>query len=274
MNAPVEATQVACSNFKVRTSKLTEEFRDIKLNPRRKLGSDSLADDSLEFVKKGAQRPHNKSTVDVDSYCCSLSSSSSSLSSAVRKRVHFACDNKGRVHCEKHSNYTPRNRKEVQASWYTPSQFMSFRKSCRDEAILISKSSYCKNFAAVYEACNTGNFKLVTKQRAYVSAATCRGLEVVVFPTLHHDRKNAIRQVLKIQAALPRDMALEKRDEALAGASRFLSKKARQLARVLGSGDAAVVVANERIAAANEKAKSNNQVLSTNVPQFFTSSKQ
>ena len=175
MNAPVEATQVACSNFKVRTSKLTEEFRDIKLNPRRKLGSDSLADDSLEFVKKGAQRPHNKSTVDVDSYCCSLSSSSSSLSSAVRKRVHFACDNKGRVHCEKHSNYTPRNRKEVQASWYTPSQFMSFRKSCRDEAILISKSSYCKNFAAVYEACNTGNFKLVTKQRAYISAATCRG---------------------------------------------------------------------------------------------------
>jgi hypothetical protein len=271
MNAPVEVIPEACSNLRlhVRTSQSTDEFQDVKLDPRRKVRNLSRSIDSLEFLKKPADSQQTKSSaVDVDTYCCSISTSSTSVSTVAPKRVTFAFDNKGRVQCEYYRNYEPRNRKEVLASWYNPSQFMAFRKECRMEAIMISKSSYCQNFAAVYEACNTGNFKSVTKQRAYVSAASCRGLEVVVFPTLHHDRKNAIHPVLKTQEALPRDMPVEKRQDALASASRFLSKKARQLARILGSGDAAVVVANERISAANDKA-TNKPVM---VPQLFTGS--
>ena len=272
MNAPTVAFPEACSNLRlhIRSSQSADEFQDVKLAPRRKGGNLSRSADSLEFVKKAADSQQTKSSaVDGDTYCCSVSTSSTSVSSISPKRVTFAFDNKGRVQCEIYRNYETRNRKEVHASWYTPSQFMAFRKDCRAEAIMVSKSSYCKNFAAVYEACNTGNFKSVTKQRAYISAASCRGLEVVVFPTLHHDRKNAIHQVLKTQEALPRDMSLDKRQDALASASRFLSKKARQLARILGSGDAAVVVANERILAASGKITSTPVI----VPQFFTDDK-
>ena len=268
MNAPIEDFPEACSNLRlhVRTSQPTDEFRDLKLDPRRNVRNLCNSLDSLEFVKKAADSQQTKSSaVDVDTYCCSISRSSTSVSTDAPKRVTFAFDNKGRVQCEIYRNFETRNRKEVLASWYTPSQFMAFRKECRAEAIMISKSSYCTNFAAVYDACSTGNFKSVTKQRAYVSAASCRGLEVVVFQTLYHDRKNVIHQVLKTQEALPRDIPLEKRQDAIASASRFLSKKARQLARILGSGDAAVVVANERISAANVKTKNN----ATMVPQLF-----
>lgn len=269
MNAPVELSQLPCSNSE------SGHFLpgQLKLDLARNVKNASLAVHRFDLLKKydAKQSTRSKSgPIDVDAYCCSSLSSSSDSSltfGAQSKKVCFATDKEGRVHCEIFKNYAPRNRKEVQASWYTPSQFMSFRKDARKEAIMMQKSSYVQNFAAVYEACNKGNFKTVTKERAYISAASCRGLEVVVFPTLYNDRKNAIQTVLKTQVALPNDMPLEKRHDALASASRFLSKKSRQLARVLGSGDAAVVVANERITAAAQKSKS------VEVPQLFISKK-
>lgn len=142
-----------------------------------------------------------------------------------------------------------RTKKEAAACWYTPLEFKQFRRDCKQEALNQQKTAYRENFAAVYAACTKGSFKGVTRERAYVSAASCRGLEVVVFPTLHSDRKNAISAVLKTQDALSQSMIVHAREDAIASASCFLSKQARQLARVLGSGDAAVVVANNRIAA-------------------------
>lgn len=276
MNAPVELRQVACSNLNIGETQLADQFRKIKLDPARKEKKVSLEGDSLAYIKRGAADVTKKvrsSPVDVDAYCCSLSSnttsasssSSSTYSTKVPKRVTFAFDAELQVLCEVYKNYEPRTRKEHHSSWYTQAQFMQFRKECRKEVIMMSKSSYRKNFSAVYEACNKGTFKAVTKERAYISAASCRGLEVVVFPTLHRDRKNTIQQILRTQAALPCDIPLEKRQDALASASRFLSKKSRQLARILGSGDAAVVVANDRIAAANKNCSK-----PANVPQLFT----
>jgi hypothetical protein len=187
------------------------------------------------------------SPCDVYTTCTSIETTSSCASTP--KNVRFMLDKKGRVLCETHKNRVHRTKKEMGACWYTPTEFKQFRRDCKQEAISQQKTSYRENFAAVYAACTQGSFKGVTKERAYISSASCRGLEVVVFPTLHGDRKNAIKTVLKTQAALPETMSATMRDEALASASRFLSKQARQLARVLGSGDAAVSVANNRIAA-------------------------
>jgi hypothetical protein len=204
--------------------------------------------------------------------CASLSSSTSSNNSTFSSSndnskgvARFATDKRGRVLCVHHRNRDIRTKKETLDCWYTPNDFRQFRNDCKQEAIKQQKTSYRDNFAAVYAACTKGNFKGVTKERAYISAASCRGLEVVVFPTLHSDRKNTIATVLKTQAALPRSVPQATRADAIASASRYLSKQARQLARVLGSGDAAVVVANNRIAALQHEQKSKSLV----VPHCF-----
>jgi hypothetical protein len=177
----------------------------------------------------------------------SSSNSTTSTAHNIKKTVRLATDKRGRILCEHYRNREPKNKKEMMACFYTMNEFKEFRRECKQEAILQQKTLYRDNFAAVYAACTTGIFKNVTRERAYISAATCRGLEVVVFPTLHNDRKNMIATVLRTQASLPDHMNYTERMETIASASRFLSKQTRQLARVLGSGDAAVVVANQRI---------------------------
>jgi hypothetical protein len=175
-----------------------------------------------------------------------------------KNTVAFAMDSKGRVQKQTFKYQQQRTKKEVQDCWYTPEEFKQFRADCKKEAITQQKTAYRENFTAVYEACKKGNFKTVTKQRAYVSAATCRGLEAIVYQPLQADRKNLLVTVIKTQRALPETLSLDKRDEAIASASRFLSKQARQLARVLGSGDAAVVMANDRLAASKQTTSSSN----------------
>lgn len=177
------------------------------------------------------------------------------------KRVSFVTDHKGRVHKETFKYQQQRTKQEVKDCWFTHEEFKQFRADCKKEAIAQQKTSYRENFAAVYDACKKGSFKSVTKERAYVSAASCRGLEAIVYQPLQADRKNLLVTVMKTQRALPDTMSDEKREDAIASASRFLSKQARQLARVLGSGDAAVVMANDRL-----KASKKNKI-----PQAFSS---
>jgi hypothetical protein len=189
------------------------------------------------------------------------SSFSSSQSSPVTtKKVRFATDRNGRIVVEKHCDYTRRNEQEAKDSWYSQGEFLQFRRKCKREAIQMRNTIYREHFAAVYKACSTGKFKSVTKERAYVSAATCRGLELVVNPELYTNRKKVINEFLETQAMLPLDMCLSKREETLANTSRSLTKQARQFARLLGSGDAAVVIANNRIEANKKR----------NVPHVFT----
>jgi hypothetical protein len=180
----------------------------------------------------------------------------SKQSKKKKNTVAFAMDSKGRVQKQTFKYQQQRTKREVQDCWYTPEEFKQFRADCKKEAITQQKTAYRENFTAVYEACKKGNFKTVTKQRAYVSAATCRGLEAIVYQPLQADRKNLLVTVIKTQRALPETLSLDKRDEAIASASRFLSKQARQLARVLGSGDAAVVMANDRLAASKQTTSS------------------
>lgn len=206
-----------------------------------------------------------KSSLSNSSCSSSTTDSASSLDSSLKKSVTFATDKKGRVLCETYKNTAPRTKAEALDCWYTVHDFRHFRRDCKQQAVQMQKTAYRKNFAAVYEACAKGSFKGVTKERAYISAASCRGLEVVVFPTLHANRKNALKTILQTQSSLPKGMSFSKREDALASSSRFLTKQARQLARVLGSGDAAVVVANNRIAA-NKKAANKETKL---VPQCY-----
>jgi hypothetical protein len=182
-----------------------------------------------------------------------------------KKGVAFAMDSKGRVHKETFKYQQQRTKSEVRDCWYTSEEFKQFRADCKKEAISQQKTAYRENFAAVYEACKKGNFKTVTKQRAYVSAASCRGLEAIVYQPLQADRKNLLVTVIKTQRSLPETLCRDKQEEAIANASRFLSKQARQLARVLGSGDAAVVMANDRLAASKQATGEN----SNKLPQEF-----
>jgi hypothetical protein len=192
-------------------------------------------------------------TPDCASFTSATAPSSASSMSAITpprrsKHVCFITDRKGHLICDLFKNKDPKTKQETIDCFYQMHDFQQFRRECKQEAILQQKTTaYRDNFSAVYAACTTGNFKNVTRERAYISAASCRGLEVVVFPTLHVDRKNTIATVLRTQKALPISMLYSDRCEAIAAASRYLSKQARQLARVFGSGDAAVVIANRRI---------------------------
>jgi hypothetical protein len=201
-------------------------------------------------TKKEQHLQHRSCSARSNESTTTTTATTSTITTTTRtiKRVKFATDRKGRNICQLYSNKTPKTKNEMIACFYQMNDFQQFRRECKQEAILQQKTTtYRDNFAAVYAACTTGNFKNVTRERAYISAASCRGLEVVVFPTLHLDRKNLIATVLKTQSSLPKNMTLNDRMEAIASASRYLSKQARQLARVFGSGDAAVVIANQRI---------------------------
>lgn len=246
MNAPVAEIQEHLSCKRVGSGRYCYDDDTRRLNI--KLTRESALVEKLDIVKinnelkrsKSDNTKRSSSTTDETKSCCS---------SVPTKNVRFALDKKGRVLCESHKNRERRTKMEIGLCWYTQAEFKEFRRNCKQEAINQQKTTYRENFAAVYAACTKGSFKGVTKERAYISAASCRGLEVIVFPTLYSDRKNAVASVLKAQAALPDTMSAPAKEDAIASASRFLSKHARQLARVLGSGDAAVVVANNRIAA-------------------------
>lgn len=226
-------------------------------------------DDSVEKPSIDKSLPF-----DVDSLCSSLSAISSNSTCLREKKVHFATDNNGNVTRKMFVNQESRTQQETKASWYTAEEFMRFRRECRKEIFSMSKTNYDRLFGAVYEACSTGNFKAVTKERAYISAASCRGLEAVLYPTLQANRKDTVRSILKAQSALSKEMPAVKRQEILASTSRLLTKKARQLGRVLGSGDAAVVVANERIEASQQKAlKDTRKEKKGVVPQIYMTRK-
>jgi hypothetical protein len=212
-------------------------------------------------IEKGLKKGWLKGQPELIKKSSFNSSSSLSQSSPVTaKSVRFATDRSGRVIGEKHYDSCRRNEQEANDSWYSQSEFLLFRRKCKREAEQMRNTMYRERFAAVYKACSTGNFKSVTKERAYVSAATCRGLELVVNPELYTNRKKVINEFLETQATLPLDMCPSKREEILSNTSRSLTKQARQFARLLGSGDAAVVVANNRIEANKKR----------NVPHVFT----
>ena len=222
------------------------------ITPKRNTKStDDGNNETYQIMNQSSSTRSNESTVVTASTALSSLSASTNASSSViaRKEVRFVVDRKGHARCEYFRNMNPKSKQESLDCFYQMSDFQQFRRECKQEALLQQKTStYRDNFAAVYAACTTGNFKNVTRERAYISAATCRGLEVVVYPTLHRDRKNTIATILKNQRSLPATMTeYSQRAETIAAASRYLSKQARQLARVFGSGDAAVVIANQRI---------------------------
>jgi hypothetical protein len=249
MNAPVEVHQhLLCNNAG------SGRYLDasVKLDHRFISGQDSALVEKLDVNKHvdlknmtNAKYPCHVDTKRMPQ----IKDTTTSTSDSTSKGVRFILDRKGRVCCEIIKTRERRTKQEIADCWYTQGEFKQFRRACKEEVISQAKTNYRKYFAAVYDACAVGSFKGVTKERAYISAASCRGLEVVVYPTLHSDRKIAIATVLKTQASLPVRMSADVREETLASAGRFLSKQARQLARVLGSGDAAVVVANNRLAA-------------------------
>lgn len=221
----------------------------VKIDVRFAPDQDSALVETLDAVKH-LNLTNVKSICRVDAKRVSQSLEKDTCSSfSTPKSVRFTLDRKGRVVSETLKSHERRTKLEIADCWYTQQEFKQFRRSCKEEIVSQEKTKYRKYFATVYDACAKGSFKGVTKERAYISAASCRGLEVVIYPTLHNDRKKVIATVLKTQASLPKTASAGMREDALAAASRFLSKQARQLARVLGSGDAAVVVANNRLAA-------------------------
>lgn len=234
-----------------------------KRNSKSSTSTDNDVDDDDDDADVYQRTNRSSSARSNDSTAVTASTVSSFMSTSIngKKKVRFAADRKGYVHCEYFRNMNPKSKQESLECFYQMNDFQQFRRECKQEAILQQKTStYRDNFAAVYAACTTGNFKNVTRERAYISAASCRGLEVVVFPTLHSDRKSTIATILKTQRSLPATMTdYSERSETIAAASRYLSKQARQLARVFGSGDAAVVIANQRIESIQQQQQTQKQ---------------
>lgn len=246
-NGYLERTSVAFDDKRTVEQQLNAPFEQFSLKPGQSVRK-RITGGKPPIVSRSS----TASTID-------LSSSFDFLTEKLtpKKKVNFAINLNGKVHKETFRYQQHRTKQEVADCWFTQAEFRGFRQDCKQEAISQQKTEYRKHFAAVYDACKKGSFKAVTKQRAYISAASCRGLEAVVYSALQADRKNLLITVLKTQHAIPQSFSQQKREDTIASASRFLSKQSRQLARVLGSGDAAVVVANERLAASsNSKAAS------------------
>lgn len=152
---------------------------------------------------------------------------------------------------------------EMLAVWWQIPDFKNFRRFCRKEARRAAEEpGFIDDFQYVYEACHSGNLlkqlqwhsehgtSSAPKARSSVPAETAsltdcirivntpyRGLEMAIFRPLLKDRRTAIRTVLAIQDKLPATKSLQEREVILASKSRFLTRKARQMARVMGSAD-------------------------------------
>jgi hypothetical protein len=176
---------------------------------------------------------------------CTMMSSSTSMASLnyqhTRKRVRFATDTEGNVLCHELENKEPpMTEDEIEASWCSPTEFKLFRRLCRKEVRTARKTTYRTDFRKLYTACEEGDVTSVMQEKQAIANSSCRGLELLIFPDLHSDRKTAIRTIIRTQKALPVCLTAEHREKALASVSRFLSKQTRQLSHLLGTGDAAV----------------------------------
>jgi hypothetical protein len=74
-----------------------------------------------------------------------------------------------------------------------------------------------------------------------VSSTGIRGLEVIAFPPIKRHRRAAIQGFIRAQSKLPGQMPETEKQVVLASKSRLLSRPFRQLAWVLGAGDALAV---------------------------------
>lgn len=133
----------------------------------------------------------------------------------------------------------PLRKTEKEEQWWGQSDFKLFRHYSKKEAAS-QDAAFLKDFGMVYDACVKGEVKKCIRECLKVSSSPARGLESIVYPALMRDRKLTIQGFLRAQTKLPENMDGDKREQVLASTSRYLTRQARQLAKVLGSGDAAV----------------------------------
>lgn len=117
----------------------------------------------------------------------------------------------------------------------------------RDDALNVSDyyiescKDYTEKFLAIFSLLKQSDENRVfPKDACLMSYTSARGLENVIYPILNHFRRKAVRGVLQAQSNLPHDLDLDVRQRLLSAKSRYLSKPARVLAKVLGDGDALV----------------------------------
>lgn len=130
---------------------------------------------------------------------------------------------------------------ELRDRWFTATEFATFKQNCKLIAREFKQTVYVEQFGVVYAAAKHGNdLKSIAAERSRVCASPCRGLERLIFNELGMDAKMVIKSVLRAQAE-------NQCKKSIAACSRGCSKRARNLARILGHGDAAYVRARRRI---------------------------
>ena len=237
--------------------------------------------DCRKDCRKRPVRPGLYGTGDSTSTIASFAyASSRSLATTASLTASQHDDDKPIKHVHFHSDLTTLavdpavqelTEEEMHEIWWTIPDFKAFRKYCRKQSNKANDdSAFMDGFQFVYEACHSGDLLKQLKWQSEhgnsnrsnndmadtASLEDCikivnskyRGLEMAIFRPLLKDRRTAVRTVLAIQNKLPSSKSLQEREVILASKSRFLTRKARQLARVMGSADA--LAAEEAQAAA------------------------
>ena len=172
------------------------------------------------------------------------SSSRSSTKDWRQKRVRFNASGNSELpvdSVEAIAYQDDLSEEELRDRWFTAMEFATFKQNCKLIARECKQTVYVEQFGVVYAAAKHGNdLKRVAAERSRVCASPCRGLERLIFNELGMEAKTVINSVLRAQAE-------NQSKQSIAACSRGCSKRARNLARILGHGDAAYVRACRRV---------------------------
>lgn len=220
------------------------ELSDTKCKP----AGLSIADDSATVATSCSSVSSSSSLAEEEESTSSSTLPDESVDSddsqSRRKGVAFLQDEAGQMIVTQQvasvEEITP---EDCEILWYKSSEFKYFRKYCKKLATIAAASKYGKDFAKTYKACAKTESVDMEKYSKIANSAA-RGMEAMVSTQMVKDRKDAIRSVLKAQSKLPADMTDHERAIILSATSRVLSRHARILARILGTGDANVAKAS------------------------------
>jgi hypothetical protein len=192
-------------------------------------------------VRLGKNTPADSDTVSTcaNSSIANLSYLNSSFAinnERPSRCVRFALRRDNEVAIEQIDSEGPLTEDEKALIWWQPAEYKVFRRYCKKAAEAARKTKYVDEFTRVYDACSAMFVADVT-ELCHISRPHVRGLELVVFPTLCKARKLVVRGVLQTQNLLPESMGEDERAKVLAATSKYMSGRARMLARVLGVGD-------------------------------------
>jgi hypothetical protein len=159
--------------------------------------------------------------------------------------VQFAVDASNELLCTVYGDRVELTEEEVELMWWKADDAAQFRKRAKYASkVYQSAGSTCPytiSFKRAIELCSSSAGSII-ENVPLVSNTPARGLEPYVFPELTHKRRKVIRTIVNAQRKFPDGLHPEQKAKLLNATSKFLTRSARRMSRVLAIGDASVVV--------------------------------